>query len=546
MSNTDRLYRYISTLATVIAPLTSGLSAQAPTVVLLNGRVFTGDSARPWVEALAIRGDRISAIGTSAEMTRLAAASTQRFDLGGRVAIAGINDAHDHLPDIPKGVGFRTSDSPTPDPSLAQVLDSLRSLAARTPPGTWLSTQIGMAIIGNSAARRGALDRVTPNHPVALFSWWGHPAVLNSAALSALHIADDTKDALGGWYERDASGRLTGRADEYAKMIIDRTLRSTMPHDVLVQALRDYAMSAARQGVTSVQDMATSLDPGLTARVFRDAQLPIRTRIIRMPMPNARGRNEVEWDTVAATITPNTVVAGRKWILDGTPIEGNALRRTPYPGTSGSRGRSNFPTDTIRAILAEALRPNAPQLHLHIVGDSETVLVLNLMSSLAADSVWRHKRVRFEHGNGLIGEQLARARRMGIVIAQPRAETAPLRTWVEAGIPVAYGSDGLRNPYVHMMNAVAKPGGDSTQRISREDWVQIMTRGSAWAEGAERDKGMLVPGMLADVAVLSQNIFTVPAQVLPGTASVLTTVGGHVIAGSLPAALSSGRGHNAP
>jgi len=510
------------------------LSAQAPTVVLLNGRIFTGDSARPWVEALAIRGDRISAIGTSAEMGRLAAASTQRFDLGGRVAIPGINDAHDHLANVPPGVAFRTSDSPTPDPTLAQLLDSLRAIGARTPPGTWLSANIGMAIIGNPAARRTALDAVTPRHPVALFTWWGHPVVLNSAALSALHIANNAKDPLGGWYERDASGRLTGRADEYAKMIIDRALLSTTPHDVLVNALRDYAMTAARQGVTSVQDMTTSLDPGLTARVFRDAQLPIRTRLIRMPMPNARGRNEIEWDTVTATITATTVLSGRKWVLDGTPIEGNALRRTPYPGTSRSHGRSNFPTDTIRAILVEALRPNAAQLHLHIVGDSETVLVLSLMSSLAPDSVWRQKRVRFEHGNGLIGERLARARLMGIVIAQPRAETAPLRTWVAAGIPVAYGSDGLRNPYVHMMHAVAKPAGDSTQRISREDWVRIMTRGSAWAERKEGEKGVLLPGMSADIAVLSQDIFTVPAQALPGTASVLTLVGGRVIVGSLP------------
>jgi hypothetical protein len=508
--------------------------------VLLNGRIFTGDSARPWVEALAIVGERISAIGTSTEIARLAARTTQQFDLGGRVAIPGINDAHDHLAEISPGVGFRTSESPTPDPSLEQVLDSLRSLAARTPAGTWITAQIGMAIIGDSAARRASLDAVTPNHPVALFTWWGHPAVLNSAALAQLHIDDRAKDPLGGWCERDASGRLTGRVDEYAKMIIDRASRSAMPKDVLVRALRDYATGVAQLGVTSVQDMATALDPHLSVRVFRAAQLPIRTRIIRMPMPNGRGRNEVEWDTIATTIARNTVVSGRKWVLDGTPIEGNALRRTPYPGPSASHGRSNFPSDTIRAMLSEALRPNAAQLHLHVVGDSETVLVLNLMSSLAADSVWRQKRVRFEHGNGLIGEQLARARRMGIVIAQPRADAAPLRTWVDAGMPVAYGSDGLRNPYVHMMHAVAKPAGDAAQRISRDEWVRIMTRGSAWAERAERDKGLLVPGMLADIAVLSQDIFAVPAQALPSTRSLLTLVGGRVIVGSLPAPSRAG------
>src|SRR5438309_7820874 len=109
MSTTNRLYRYVSTLAAVIAPLASRMSAQAPSLVLLNGRIFTGDSARPWVQALAVRGDRIAAIGSTAEVSRLAGATTRRIDLGGRVAIAGINDAHDHLADTPLGVGFLTS-----------------------------------------------------------------------------------------------------------------------------------------------------------------------------------------------------------------------------------------------------------------------------------------------------------------------------------------------------------------------------------------------------------------------------------------------------
>jgi predicted amidohydrolase YtcJ len=168
-------------------------------------------------------------------------------------------------------------------------------------------------------------------------------------------------------------------------------------------------------------------------------------------------------------------------------------------------------------------------VHLHIVGDSETVLVLKLMESLAPDAVWRARRVRFEHGNGLVGAQLARALAKGILVAQPRAESAPLRTWRNAGIIVAYGSDGLRNPFVHMMQAVAKPDGDSTERISREEWVRIMTRGSAWAERQEGQKGALLPGMLADLAVLSQDIFTVPAETLPATRSVLTIIGGRVV-----------------
>lgn len=523
-----------------IGPLTARAQSPAPSarraapdLLLTGGRIFTADSAHPWAEALAIRGDRIVAVGSSAEVRRLAGRATREVALDGRVVIPGINDAHDHVADALLGIAFSTSASPTPDPTFAQVVDSLRALAARTPRGTWLSSLVGMTIYGDTAARRAALDRVTPDHPVALLAWWGHPAVLNSAALTALGIRDDARDPLGGWYERDARGHLTGRLDEYAKMSVERRVRSTLPPDELVRTVRDFADASVRMGVTSVQDMASSLTPPLTVRTFRDARLPIRVRIIRWSMPDAHGLNEREWDTVSTRVAPLVTVSGRKWVLDGTPIEGNSLRRTPYPNRPGYYGRLDFPVDTVRAVLARALRPGAAQLHLHVVGDSTAALVLDLMESLAPDSIWRAHRLRLEHGNGIVGPQLARARHLGIVIAQPRTGTAPLRAWLDAGIPVAYGSDGLRNPYVHMLNATVKPGGDSTQRVSREEWVRIMTRGSAFAERAEREKGMLAPGMLADVAVLSQDIFTVPARALPATTSVLTIVGGRVVRDAL-------------
>jgi hypothetical protein len=272
--------------------------------------------------------------------------------------------------------------------------------------------------------------------------------------------------------------------------------------------------------------MAGFLTPGLTARVFRQARLPIRVRLVRWSIPTATSMNAREWDTVAAHVGPRVVVDGRKWVLDGTPIEQFALQRAAYPGRPDWHGRLEFPIDTMRLILAGALRPGSAPLHLHVVGDSTADLVLGMMEALAPDAAWQARRVRFEHGNGITGSQIARAARKGIVIAQPRSG-APYKSWRAAGIPVAYGSDMLRNPFVHMLAAVT--GGEHPEEaISRGEAVRILTSGSAFAERAEGRKGQIVAGQLADVAVLSQDIFTVPVRALPATRSVLTVVGGQI------------------
>jgi predicted amidohydrolase YtcJ len=160
--------------------------------------------------------------------------------------------------------------------------------------------------------------------------------------------------------------------------------------------------------------------------------------------------------------------------------------------------------------------------------------------------VWRARRVRIEHGDWVAGELLPVARRLGVVIVQnplhfvlppgmiearfgrrpPSLQAA--RAIVAAGIPLAFGSDGPPNPYLGIMFATTHPANPS-QRLTREQAVTAYTRGSAYAEFAEREKGTLAPGMLADLVVLSQDIFTVPAPRLPATTSVLTLLGGRIV-----------------
>ena len=538
----------------------AGVSARvsAPDLILTGGKVFTADSTRPWAEAVAIRGERIAAVGTTAQITRLAGPRTRRLALGGRVVVPGFIDAHEHVGAAEYGVSFSTGTEPMPDPDVGQVLDSLRALAARTPAGTWLHAVVGLRVLEDTAARRAALDRVAPNHPVLLWVWTGHDMLVNTAGLRALAVPEDVRDPVGGHYTRDAAGRLTGHLDDYAEWAALRRLYSSLPDSVLVGEFRRYAAEGLGLGITSVHAMHGYLDPAVTTRVLRAARLPLRLRLIPYPMTDARGLRGDEWRGHAGNLAPRTTVAGVKWVLDGSPFDRRMLMRAPYADRPGWHGQLQFPVDTVRAILARALATRE-QLHLHVSGDSTVRVVFTLMQALAPDSAWRPLRLRLEHGDFVSGELLPVARRLGVVIVQNPthfaidpallrrrygrvpAQFQTVRSILAAGVPLALGSDGPRSPGLNLMFAVTHPT-VPTEALTREQAVTAYTRGSAYAEFAEREKGTLAPGMLADLAVLSQDIFTVPAEALPATTSVLTLVGGTVVHDALAnTALPRGR-----
>jgi predicted amidohydrolase YtcJ len=510
--------------------------APAPDVLLVNAKVFTSDSVHPWAEAVAIRGDRIVAVGTTKAMRALAGSRSRAIDLGGRVVVPGFNDAHDHVSGGSPGTVVFDS-TPTAERSVEHILDSLRAAGGRAPAGTWIRADLWPAALNDTSLRRAALDRVSPIHPVLLEMETGHGFVVNTAALRALGIRDSEPDPLGGWYERDAAGRLTGRLDEYAGWSAVRKFRALQPEGTIVANLQKFARRELRLGITSVQNMASAMDPARTVRLLGHAKLPLRVRILKFSIPSATNLNAGEWDGVPAHPAPRVVVSGRKWILDGSPIEGLAMTRRPYPGRPTWHGRLDFPVDSVRAMLAAALRTAEP-FALHILGDSTAQVVLGLMESLASDSVWRARRVRFEHGGGLTPDQFGRAKAKGVVsVLNPQRvppppvsrslPTVPLAAVVPPGLVIALGSDGEpRSPFVGMYYALSFP---TEPRVPREAIVRWYTAGSAYAEFEERDKGLIAPGMLADLAVLSQDIFAVPLEDLPKTESVLTLVGGSIV-----------------
>jgi predicted amidohydrolase YtcJ len=288
--------------------------------------------------------------------------------------------------------------------------------------------------------------------------------------------------------------------------------------------------------------MSMPPSPERCVALFEKAPTPIRVRVMRFLLTNAHGRLAQEGRQLRSSPGSLVTVSGTKWVLDGTPIERTAAMREPYLDRPDTSGPGYLPVSEFPSILKESIR-NDDQLLLHAVGDRTIEAVLSAMDATGGREVWAKRRLRLEHADSLMPDLIPRAKALGIIVVQnpthlglnvkqwgperaPRNQ--PLRALLDAGIPLAIGSDGPNNPYLNIMLASTYPGKPG-QAVTREQAVTAYTLTAAYAELAEKDKGSLEPGKLADLAVLSQDIFRVPNEDLPKTVSVLTMVGGHIV-----------------
>ncbi|MBS1530082.1 MAG: amidohydrolase family protein [Bacteroidetes bacterium] len=259
---------------------------------------------------------------------------------------------------------------------------------------------------------------------------------------------------------------------------------------------------------------------------------PIRTRIIAFIItPNAH-RNLGEWAGFDKNPTSLVYVSGTKYIIDGTPNDESSLSSKPYDGRPGWFGRFDFAKDTIRQILKDGLA-GKDQLMMHVVGDSAVTAVLRMMKMTADYSRWRPKRVRIEHNHGYssnIDEEENEIKSLSLLMMHTPmyCRESPVRSLIKKGIKVGISPDGLTNPFVNIM-IVCSQQTNTNENITREEAVIAYTKNNAYAEFAENIKGTLTRGKLADLAVLSQDIFTIPLDKLPETKSLLTMVGGKII-----------------
>lgn len=489
----------------------SPVFSQKADIILFNGKIFTADTSRLYVQALAIKGNKILATGNNTAMVQLAAPDTKRIDLMGRTVVPGFNDQHDHAPfKSPIRLQYDYQAFDWDGLSRAAVLDSITKLLPQAKAGEWITGAIGNKVCSDTGMRR-LLDSIAPHNPVVLQVWWGHGIVTNQKGLEAAGLNDTLEDPVGGWYVRNGDGKIAV-VQENAEAPFWIAANRLNPGAV-VQLMEAFGQEQLRGGITTTSFMGTGFTQALAIEVLKKAKIPQRLRIVAWPRTTPEGRQLFEWPVAAMQPTPMSRISGIKYLI-------NHL------------GPLNYPVDTIRNILQEALTTKR-QLMMHISGDSVFARVLGLIKASGTAEQWRPLRVRIEHN--MIGDPTAGQRRLlrdyGILVMHTPVYNhgSLLRSLLKDGIMVGMSPDaGFTNPFRDLL-IITRQQHDPAENISLEQAVIAFTKTNAYAEFKENEKGTLTKGMLADLVVLSQDIFTVPADQLPATTSVLTMIDGKIV-----------------
>lgn len=551
-----RVRRFL-TLVAAIASLSCGTAdASHDRTIYYNGKVFTSNERALWAEGVVVDGRFIVAVGSSQQVLAYRDREAKLVNLKGQTMIPGFNDAHVHPFDttsFPHAVQLNSAAEflPNAGPSLQEILSLVRRGAAANPPGTWLMASVGTAVVEDINSNRFAIDEVAPNHPVLLAAWYGHGTFINSKAMETVGIGAEEPDPFGGFYERLPNSRvITGVLHEYAEHRLRRYFASQMTDQEFKTLYERFAAGAARMGYTSVQEFSVGLPQRRHLAVLEQAAIPIRWRAICFPLSldeTCEGSARLS----PSRPFPQLTASGIKWIADGTDIERLAFLRRAYADAPNVRGQLNFPASALEATLRRAVSGKVIEAQplFHTVGDATADTILEKMSSVASDQQWRMRRPRIEHGTLLRADRIESARRKGVFVVQnpihfalvdiaharftPEllADIDPMKSLLDADVKVALGSDSVAapgNPFLDLFFALVQPTRPA-EAITLEQAVIAYTKTSAEAEFQEHAKGSIEPGKVADLVVLSQDIFAVPPPQIPGTQVLLTIVDGKVV-----------------
>jgi predicted amidohydrolase YtcJ len=525
--------------------------------VLVNARMWTADPGRPWAEAAAVRDGRIAAVGTSAEIRRLAGPGTAVLDLHGAFVLPGFIDSHVHF--INGGLSL-LSVQLRPAASRADFISRIAAKARELPKGEWIlnGDWDHQAFDPVELPRRDWIDAATPDHPVCVNRLDGHMVLCNSLALQRAGLTRRTPDPPGGEIVRDpGTGEPTGILKDAAMDLVYAKVPEPSPDQVRRAA--DAAMAyAAERGVTSVQDVSGEAGLGIYQELRRAGRLDVRIYyyvpiatvedVLRSGLRNGFG------DTLLR-------FAGMKGFADGSLGSATAYFFEPYaddPGRAGLLGAQMFPDGLMEKRVRAADRGGL-QVALHAIGDRANAVVLDLLERVAADSPGRDRRFRIEHAQHVRPADFARFARLGATAAvQPyhaiddgrwaerkigpqRARTTyAFRSFLLAGVRLAFGSDwpvAPMDPLWAIYAAVTRrtlddknpDGWIPEQKIGLEDALRAYSSGPAYLEYAEAEKGALKPGFLADFAVLDRNLFAIPPEEIRKVRVLRTIVGGRTV-----------------
>src|SRR6185503_2026058 len=390
----------MTSTSTIIAPTT--------TLAIVNARVWTGDPRRPWADAVAITGDRISAVGSSAEIRKLASPATRIVDAAGGMLVPGFIDSHVHF--MSGGFGL-TAVQLRDAKTKAEFIRRIQEHAARLPAGAWmLEGNWDHQNWGGELPARDWIDSVTPNTPVLIQRLDGHMSLANSAALRAAGVTRDVKDVAGGTIVRDAAGEPTGVLKDNAAELVGRVVPEA-PSSEEDKALSAAMLFVAQQGVTSVVNMGTWHDLEIFERAARAGRL--RTRIYGVVPLSTWERLR---DTVAARGRgdPWLHIGGLKGFMDGSLGSHTARMLAPFSDSPTDVGLWVTPPDSIYAWTKGA---DAAGLHviIHAIGDLANRTLLDTYERVARENGARDRRFRVEHAQHLAPPEIPRFAKLGVI-----------------------------------------------------------------------------------------------------------------------------------
>ena len=538
---TSRTHVMAVSLCLAFVAVTAARQDDAPAdLLILDGKVYagTGDIR----EALAIRGDRILAVGRSQDLARLKGPRTQVMDARGRAVVPGFNDSHVHF--ISGGLALQELDLAGVT-TAREVQRRILEFAERQRSEPWVRGRGWLySPFPGGLPTRQQLDEVVSNRPAIMTCYDGHSVWVNSKALQLAGITRATPDPANGVIVRDpATGEPTGVLKESAMDLMDGVVpRPT--HEDRRAALRAAVAEAHRFGVTSIQNAGSPPEElDLYAEARRAGELKVRTYAALSIEPGFSEADAARFDQVRRTYGEDPLFRTGivKLYADGVIESRTAAMLAPYTGVA-TLGNPNYPAEDLNRIVALMDR-NGWQIQIHAIGDRAVRMALDAFERAAAANPRpaRGRRHRLEHIETIDAADIPRFKALGVIASQQpmhvvlgdmnserpagpwpdnigRARASRAWNWksiLDAGGRVTFGSDWFVAPLdplqgVWLVSTRLTPAGMESQRLSVSQAIDGYTAWPAYASFEEQRKGVLAPGMLADVVVLSRDIFARP------------------------------------
>ena len=539
-------------------------------LIVRNAVIWTGDSTQPRAQALAVRGERLIAVGSNAQVDAHRSARTRILDAGGRFMTPGFIDDHTHFGQAGALlIGANLLDVHTPGAFAARVKDA----AARMSPGAWLTGGDWGAYEDTTRARfspdRGLIDSVSAGTPVLLNRWDRSAWLANTVALerAGLTCAARTPGL------ECANGRPTGRVSDSALARVRRAI-TPKTFDQRLREARAALRHLAELGVTTIHDVTPPAQLPVYAELKRRGELTVRV----FARPTLDKWNELAYAGISPGFGDDWIrLRALKGFVDG--IQGNSTARFYEPQLhSGKRGEWRDSTNTGASDgPGSGMNPpgNMERLlfgldsagwwaNVHAIGDEAIDTLLTIMERVITTNGAKERRWRIIHSQVIRNAAVAqRYKRLGIIAeVQPyhaiddmrfmedrigaRARWAyAFKTFHDAGVPLLFGSDWpgtnaswyTASPLTILYAAVTRQtldgrpegGWHPEQRLDLETSLRAYTINNAWAEGEEKTKGMLRAGMLADFVMIDRDLFAIPATQLKDARVLLTVVGGRIV-----------------